>query len=84
MDAVNRKHHVDLLCVFSDPGSERGGDGEHSESDSAGSQGSDGGDTGDIGGGEDGVGGKGDGSSAATLGVTLFTTVLAVSIAKTT
>ena len=89
MDAVYQKHRV--LCVSGDPGKVLqwvGGDGK--PRDGAGSQGnggSDGGDTGDIGEGENGVGGEGDGSkdsSAATLEVTLFTTVLAVSIAKTT
>ena len=84
MDAVNLKHHV--LCVSSDPSSvvHEGGDGENDSVGSQGNGGSDVDDTGDIGEGENGVGGEGDGnkgSSAATLGVTLFTTVLAVSIA---
>ena len=86
MIAVNWKHYV-LLCVSGDISSvlEWGGDGESYGS--QGNGGSDGGDTGDIGGGENGVGGEGDGnkgSSAATLGVSLFTTLSAILIAKTT
>ena len=79
VDAINQKYNVFCVATNSSSVHRPIGEGDGPGVGSRGNGGNDGGDTGSIGGGPSGDGGEGDGnrgSSAATLGVTLFTVIV--------